>query len=225
MEYSYYPGCSLTGSAKRLDVATRKILERLGYGLKEIPEWNCCGAVEYGRKEELMRLSAENLKKAETISKSVIAPCPACYRNLKESNIDGDFKIYNPLDLFNLNKIKGLDIKKDLKNMVFTPYYGCVLLRPKETAIKNKNIMEELITDFGGEIDGEKVRDRCCGGNLFFSNKEMTEKCVNLIASRSKGIFVVYCPLCHMALNTFSDRKVLYITDLILYLLGDRKSI
>lgn len=225
MEYSYYPGCSLTGSAKRLDVATRKILKILGYGLKEIPEWNCCGAVEYGNKEELLRLSGENLKKAEKVSKDIIAPCPACYRNLKESNRDNGFKIYNPLDLFDVNKIKGLDIKNHLKNMIFTPYYGCVLLRPKETAIKNKNIMEEIITSFHGEIDGEKIRDRCCGGNLFFSNKDMTEKCVNFIASRSKGVFVVYCPLCHMALNTFSDRKVVYITDLILYLLGDRKSI
>lgn len=63
MEYSYYPGCSLTGSAKRLDMATRKILLTLGYTIKEIPEWNCCGAVEYGNKEELIRLSRENLKR------------------------------------------------------------------------------------------------------------------------------------------------------------------
>ncbi|MCX7966555.1 MAG: heterodisulfide reductase-related iron-sulfur binding cluster [Syntrophorhabdaceae bacterium] len=225
MVYSYYPGCSLTGSAKRLDVATRKILTGLGYTLKEIPEWNCCGAVEYGNKEELLKLSGENLKKAEGLSKHVIAPCPACYRNLKESDHQGIFHIYNPLDLFDISKIKDMGIKRDLKNMLFTPYYGCVLLRPKETAIKNKNIMEEIITGFGGEIDGEKIRDRCCGGNLFFSNKEMTEKCVGLIASRSKGIFVVYCPLCHMALNTFSERKVVYITDIILYILGERKTI
>jgi len=225
MKYSYYPGCSLTGSAKRLDVATKKILTKLGYDIKEIPEWNCCGAVEYGNKEELIKLSRENLKKAEAVSKTIIAPCPACYRNLKESDRDADFNIYNPLDMFNVADIKKLGIQKDLKNMVFTPYYGCVLLRPKETAIKNRNIIEEIITDFGGELDGEKIRDRCCGGNLFFSNKEMTEKCVNLIASRSKGIFVVYCPLCHMAINTFSNRKVVYITDIILYILGERKNI
>lgn len=225
MEYCYYPGCSLTGSAKRLDSATRKILKKLGYNIKDIPEWNCCGAVEYGNKEELIRLSGENLKKAETVSKDIIAPCPACYRNLKESDRKGDFNIYNPLDLFDTNKIKELDIKKDLKDMIFTPYYGCVLLRPKDTAIKNNNIMEELITYFGGDIDGEKVKDRCCGGNLFFSNKDMTEKCVNFLASKSRGMFVVYCPLCHMAINTFSNRKVVYITDIILYLLGERKSL
>ncbi|MCX8021673.1 MAG: heterodisulfide reductase-related iron-sulfur binding cluster [Syntrophorhabdaceae bacterium] len=225
MKFAYYPGCSLIGSAKRLDKATRSILNQLGHTIEEIPEWNCCGALEYGDKGELIKLSGENLKKAGSQSKDIIAPCPACYRNLKEADRKGEYNVVNPLELFDVERLSGLNIKRDLKNMVFTPYYGCVLLRPKETAIKNIYIMEEIITAFGGEIDGEKIRDRCCGGNLFFSNKGMTEKCAGYIASRSKGIFVVYCPLCHMSINTFSGRKVLYLTDLILYLIGERRSI
>ena len=44
MEFSYYPGCSLTGSAKELDESFRSVAEKLGVTLSEIPDWTCCGA-------------------------------------------------------------------------------------------------------------------------------------------------------------------------------------
>jgi heterodisulfide reductase subunit B2 len=226
MDYGYYPGCSLTGSARKLDKGVRNIFKKLGHSLTEIPDWNCCGALEYGDRKELVGLSKENLKKAEGVCKEIVAPCPACYRNLKEANSDNRFAILNPLEFLERDGLAGLDIKRDVKGKVFTPYYGCVLMRPEETAIKNKNVMEDLITFFGGEIEGEKVRDRCCGGNLFFANKQATEKLSRLIADRSKGVLVVFCPLCHMALNTFSTgRKIIYLTDLLLYMMGENKAL
>ena len=44
MEFSYYPGCTLTGSAQELDESFRSSAERLGVTLHEIPDWTCCGA-------------------------------------------------------------------------------------------------------------------------------------------------------------------------------------
>jgi heterodisulfide reductase subunit B len=220
MNFAYYPGCSLTGSAKKLDKGVRQICSKLGHNLTEISDWNCCGALEYGNRNELLAISGENLRKAH--AQEIIAPCPACYKNLKDADSDNAFTILNPLELLTNEALAGIEAKRDLKGKVFTAYYGCLLLRPEATAIKNKTIMEEVISSFGGEIEGQKVRDRCCGGNQLFVNKWATEKLSKLIIDKSRGTIVVFCPFCHMAMKTFSaGRKVVYVTDLLLYVMGE----
>jgi heterodisulfide reductase subunit B2 len=226
MNYGYYPGCSLTGSAHKLDKGVRNVLEKQGHVLKEIPDWNCCGAFEYGDRNELTNFSKRNLENARGLFSEIIAPCPACYKNLKEADENNEFDIQHPLDLFGEAFLSSMKQVHDLKGNVFTPYYGCILLRPKETAIINKTAMEDTISRFGGEIAGEKVKDKCCGGNQIFINKFVTEKLSRLILEKSKGTMVVFCPLCHMALKTFSgDRKVIYFTDLLLYIMGEKNTL
>jgi heterodisulfide reductase subunit B len=223
MNYAYYPGCSLTGSAKKLDKAVKKLCSKLGHTLNEIPDWNCCGALEYGDRSELLSIAGENLKKSS--SKEIVAPCPACYKNLKDADADHAFSILSPLELLDPEEI-ARHAKKDLKDRVFFAYYGCLLQRPESTAITNKTIMEDLITRFGGELEGEKMRDRCCGGNQLFVNKWATEKLSGLILDKSKGTIVVFCPFCHMAMKTFAvGRKVIYLTDLLLYVMGENNTL
>ncbi len=226
MNYAYYPGCSLTGSARKLDKGVRRIFKMLGHTLTDIPEWNCCGAFEYGDRKELLRLSGENIQKAKPVATDIVAPCPACSRNLKEANKDEGMRVHNPLDLFNKDFLSELVMKRDLKGQTFTPYYGCVLFRPKDTAIPNSNIMEEFVTNLGAEVAGEKIKDRCCGGSQFFINKWATEKLSRMILDKSKGTILVFCPLCQMALKTFSNKeKVVYFSDLILYVTGEENKL
>lgn len=226
MEYGYYPGCSLTGSAKRLDHGVRRLCKSIGHTLKEIPEWNCCGALEYGDRNELISISGENLKKAAAVCKEIIVPCPACYKNLKDADTDRAFNILSPLELLSPENLSHIEQKRDLKGEVFFPYYGCLLMRPEGSSIKNKNIMEDVITALGGEINGERMRDRCCGGNQLFLNKWVTERLSTLILDKTKGTIVVFCPFCHMAMKTFATgRKVIYLTDLLLYVTGEKDSL
>lgn len=226
MNYAYYPGCSLTGSAKKLDKGVRRIFKMLGHTLTDIPDWNCCGAFEFGDRKDLIKLSGDNLRKAKGVASEVIAPCPACSRNLKEANDDEKLRVYNPLDLFNKDFLSKLVMKRDLKGQIFTPYYGCVLFRPKETAIPNGNVMEDFITALGADVAGEKMKDRCCGGAQFFINKGTTEKLSRMILDQSKGTIVVFCPLCQMALKTFSIKeKIVYFSDLILYVTGEENKL
>ena len=44
MSYLYYPGCSLTSSAREYDLATRAVLAACDIQLTEIEGWTCCGA-------------------------------------------------------------------------------------------------------------------------------------------------------------------------------------
>ncbi len=41
---SYYPGCSLHGTALEYDQSLKAVVECLGIELVELPDWNCCGA-------------------------------------------------------------------------------------------------------------------------------------------------------------------------------------
>ncbi|HEY9753560.1 MAG TPA: heterodisulfide reductase-related iron-sulfur binding cluster [Oculatellaceae cyanobacterium] len=114
MEFGYYPGCSLTGSAKRLDRGVRQICRKLGHTLKTIPDWNCCGAVEYGNRNELLSMSNQNLIKAQSISNQVIVPCPACYKNLKDADTSRSFNIVSPLELLNSEDLLKIEQKENL---------------------------------------------------------------------------------------------------------------
>lgn len=229
MRYAYYPGCSLTGSAKRLDKGVKQVFAKLGHELAEIPDWNCCGAFEFGDRRALVELSKKNLEKSSSLNvteRGVVAPCPACYKNLKEANQKRTHAIYHPLEVLSGDVTASLPVKKDLGGQVFTPYYGCLLMRPDETAIGDKEVMERFITRLGGEISGEKVRSKCCGGNQFFINKWATEKLSQIVLEGSRGAIVVFCPLCHMALTSFSkNRKIIYFTDLLLYTMGERQTL
>lgn len=225
MTYAYFPGCSLKGSARKLNRGLKRVFSACGLTLKEIDGWRCCGALEHGDASKIYEMSSKNLNLAQTLSSEIVAPCPLCMKNLKESNKEGKYNIYHPLDILNLETILKR-AKRDVSGQVFTPYYGCLLLRPAETAIKDKEVMEKIIVAFGGEVAGNKIKGRCCGGNRFLVEKDLTAKLCDILFRYSEGKILVFCPLCYIVLRAFSKKKeILYFTDFLLYLLGERKKI
>ena len=89
--YLYYPGCSLSGSARAYAESLTAILAPLGVELKEIDDWNCCGATEYLTLSPLggYALIGRNLALAERQrngSNTLVAPCSACYANLAKTD-------------------------------------------------------------------------------------------------------------------------------------------
>jgi heterodisulfide reductase subunit B len=89
--YLYYPGCSLTGSARAYNESLTAMLAVLDVELHEIDDWNCCGATEYLTLSPLRgyALIARNLALAERQrngSSTLVAPCSACYANLAKTD-------------------------------------------------------------------------------------------------------------------------------------------
>jgi len=81
MTIGYYPGCSLSGTAKDYDISIRKMCERLGIKLREIEDWNCCGASSaHATNHKLaVLLPARNQALADAQGLDyVLAPCAAC---------------------------------------------------------------------------------------------------------------------------------------------------
>ena len=160
-QYAYYPGCSLESLAKDYASSAKEVANYLGLELKELQDWNCCGATAYFPVDELLAytLVARNLAIAEqTGLTDFVAPCSACFKNayytnsylkkdpdladhinfaLEEDNLhlNGTMKIRHLIEV--IIEDVGLDeVKKRTTNPLtglrVAPYYGCQLLRPRK---------------------------------------------------------------------------------------------
>jgi heterodisulfide reductase subunit B2 len=91
-DVAYYSGCALEGSGNGYDVSTRAIAKSLGLKLKEVTDWNCCGAMEVKNIDPKIQtyLSSRVLSNAVNLDGAnvVMAPCNGCYHNLKKAEYD-----------------------------------------------------------------------------------------------------------------------------------------
>jgi len=160
MNYLYYPGCSLTASAREYDIATRAVLAVAGSQLTEIDAWTCCGASAAAPLSRLLglSLSARNLAMAERMKPDaqVLVPCSACYLNLKKArealrhDADWRTRINQALEAVDLEASGNVRVRhlldvlavdlgahrlaekmtRSLSGLIVAPYYGCQCLRP-----------------------------------------------------------------------------------------------
>ncbi|MCK5423390.1 MAG: disulfide reductase, partial [Deltaproteobacteria bacterium] len=85
MKVSYYPGCSLHGTALEYEASTQAVCRMLGIELKELSDWNCCGASSAHSTNEALAiaLAARNLAMAEKEALDLVVPCAACFQRFK----------------------------------------------------------------------------------------------------------------------------------------------
>jgi heterodisulfide reductase subunit B2 len=88
MHYQYFPGCSLKSTGRPYEESLLAVLRALDVPVREIEDWNCCGATAYMAVDEVQAfsLAARNLALAEKAPggangkpAQVLAPCAACY--------------------------------------------------------------------------------------------------------------------------------------------------
>ena len=162
-DLTYYPGCTLTTTARNLDASAREAMERLDVFLAELPRWNCCGTVASLSSDDLMdHLGPIRLltRTQELGSSEVVTLCTMCFNTMKMSNhlvqndperlekinkfmdreedYRGEVKVLHLLEVLR-DQIGFEEVKKrvvnQLKGLKLVSYYGCLLTRPKEVAI------------------------------------------------------------------------------------------
>jgi len=203
LEYLYFPGCTLKDkSALSMEKTSLQAAEHLGISLKEIEEWQCCGAVYPLAEDEYITL----LSPARTLfaagAKPVVSLCSACHHVLKRTNErlykdkEARDKISQYLEEEYPGKVKVLhylEVLRDelgwegLKNKIEAPlkgrrmaaYYGCMLLRPAgEMAFDNPErprIIEDFLEALGAEVFTYPYRNKCCGAYLALTEKQVME--------------------------------------------------
>ena len=162
MEIAYYPGCSLHASSKLYDIQNKLVFKKLNVNLREIEDWNCCGATSASKTDDFLSvaLPARNLGIADATGLSeILIPCSSCYsrtlvsqRRLQEGTplrdtinvkmshkVKGRIKVSSILEIL-LPKVSAGELAekatKKLEGLKPACYYGCLLTRfPSDVAV------------------------------------------------------------------------------------------
>jgi heterodisulfide reductase subunit B len=266
MKLLYFPGCTLKTSAKNLEKSAFAIMERLGHELQEMDDWVCCGVVSSLSDDDLMRHLAplRSLIHIEDQGEDkVITLCDMCCNTLKQTNLrlkekpddletlnafmdkENDYKgtvnVYHFLE-FLRDEVGFKTLKKMVKNPLsglnIMPYYGCMMLRPREVAIddaEDPQVLSDLLNAIGANVVDNPFKIECCGSYHTIENKDMVSnrahRITNFAVERDADAIMLSCPLCRFNLdvrgkeaeklyNGYKQIPVYYYTQLIAIALG-----
>jgi heterodisulfide reductase subunit B len=203
MEYAYYPGCSLESTGKPYDMSVREVFKALDITLRDIEDWNCCGATMYMSADKLVgySVSARNLALAQEMGCDICAPCSSCYTILRKTNRHMEWnlhsrklinealkaanleyrmkvEVYHPLDIL-VNKVGMPKLmaatKFEFDGLRIAPYYGCQIVRPVYDFddMDDPQAMDLLFHGLGAEVVEFPDKVRCCGGMLMTTFEEV----------------------------------------------------
>ena len=159
MKFALFLGCQIPVRLKQYETSSKAILERLGVGLVDIEEFNCCGYplrnIEF---KAFLLASARNLSLAEKKKLDVMTLCQCCYGTLKKANFllrenaslrkevnavlereglpyEGEVEVKHLLSV--LHQEVGVEaikkkIAKTFKGLKIAAHYGCHVLRPSQ---------------------------------------------------------------------------------------------
>jgi heterodisulfide reductase subunit B len=197
VRYAFYPGCSLESSSVAYDMSVRQVADTLDVELVEIDDWNCCGATEYYTLDKLAACAviARNLALVEPDLDQLVAPCSACYLNLKKidklmaesEDLDskigealaagrlayraGRVKVRHLLDVIyndvGKQAVRG-KVVRPLDGLRVAPYYGCQIVRPLNgfDDTEYPTKMDQLLSWLGAEVVDYPVKSHCCSGHM-----------------------------------------------------------
>ena len=158
-KYLMFLGCAIPYRVSAFEISARKVLDRLGVELQEMPEFNCCGLpLDPVSHEIMLILAARNLALAEREGLNIVTLCPGCAGTLKKVNrmlkedkdlredINGHLKeaglefngtsearhlIQLLVEDVGLEKIKN-SVTRPLAMLKVAEHNGCHILRPRE---------------------------------------------------------------------------------------------
>lgn len=213
MKVTYYPGCSLHGTAEEYDESTQMVCDALGVELEELNDWSCCGATSaHCTNDKLsIALAARVLALAEKAeSKTLAVPCSACFQRLKAAELrigeseklgveiasliempyTGTLEVLQIIQLLArpelVEKIKE-KVKRPLEGLKTVCYYGCLTVRPpKVTQIgdyEDPMHMDALMEILGADNRFWSYKTECCSGGLAMARSDVTKRLTGILLS------------------------------------------
>lgn len=223
----FFPGCTLSASAKPYRRSLEGLLAYLGVELEELPDWSCCGASSAHSLDRHLahRLAARNLLLARG---ELLAACSACYSRLKltqkaledepglraeleglfEGELDPGLRVRSILEVLRDNlggirsHLEGLELK-------VACYYGCLLTRnpriPPFDSVEDPTSMEQLVEAIGAEPIPWSGKTDCCGAGFSLTREEVFLRLSTAILDKARlfgaEAIAVACPFCHYNLD------------------------
>jgi heterodisulfide reductase subunit B2 len=227
MKVSYYPGCSLEGTAADYAASIAAVTPLLGLELAELEDWNCCGAsAAHSLNHELsFELPARNLALARQAGMDVVVPCALCFNRLKAAEKEqqgreetiGNIKIWDLLDFLTQESFLstlGKKVVRPLTGLKAVGYYGCLASRPPAITDKkdweNPKDLERLLQVLQAEPLDWSYKTDCCGAGLAMARPDLIDTLVGRLYDRALAAgaecFVVACQMCQANLDLNQGR-------------------
>jgi heterodisulfide reductase subunit B len=234
MRVTYYPGCSLEGTARDYSDSIHGLCESMEVELQEVPDWNCCGATAAHsiHHQASIDLPGRNLELAEQAGNpDMLVPCPLCFNRLKsavhelEKGSEGfrtqlasfKTKIWDLANFFAtdemLEKIAS-NVKNPLSELKVVSYYGCMASRPPkvtgEPNYENPQSIDRIVQTLGATGMDWAYKTECCGAGLMVSRPEVGVRMVAKILDMAKRVgaqaIVVSCQMCQLNLDMYQEK-------------------
>jgi len=160
----FFLGCVVPYRLSSYEVSTRKVLDRLGVRLAEMPDFNCCGLPMDPVDHELaLTLAARDLCLAEQRELNILALCNGCFSSLNKANktlkedkrlrdevngylkgtgmeFEGRIEVKHLVHVLaedvGFEKIKD-DVRNPLTSLRVAQHSGCHLVRPAKYVTHN----------------------------------------------------------------------------------------
>ncbi len=212
IELAYYPGCTLSSTARETDAALHQVCNRLDINLSELPDWNCCGSssVHAVRPQLAVSLAARNLFQAQSMGSDLMVMCAGCANRLRVASnqlrsdptsrrvnqeilgrtLDRDLHVHHLMDLLP-RRLKEMPyrnaLQQPLAGLRYVPYYGCLLAAPPE--LKNypklHGSMEAVMGWLGAEARQWAYQAKCCGAFLSVARPDIVAPMVTDIMDKA----------------------------------------
>ena len=235
MKVSYYPGCSLEGTAKDYAESISGICAALDLQLEEIPDWNCCGATAAHSidHQASIELAGRTLNLATQLPHSdMLVPCPMCFNRLKSAAwaLNKDFadryaihlegtlpKIWDLANFFATKEMLqsvARQIKKPLKGLKVVCYYGCMANRPPEITeaadFENPQALDRIIQNLEATAIPWPFKTDCCGASQILSRPDIVSHLVGKLYDMAQRVgaqaIVVSCQMCQANLDMHQEK-------------------
>jgi len=230
MKVSYYPGCSLDGTAREYGESVEMVCRELGVELEELEDWSCCGSSSAHVSNDMLAVSlaARNLEIAASAGMDLVVPCAACYQRLKvaekelaagkkvegvSKKFQGGFKIKHIADFFWENvgeQLISSKAKKSLSTLSPVCYYGCLTARPPRITDarnpENPQSMDNVLQSLGANVKKWSYKTDCCGGSLILTRPDiawkLVQKIMDMATEAGADCIAVSCPMCMTNLDS-----------------------
>ena len=235
MQVTYYPGCSLQGSARDYAESIAGVCSALGIRLEEIPDWNCCGATAAHSIDHRasIELAGRNLNlAAELPHTDLLVPCPMCFNRLKKAakTLRGDQpqryamklavslpQIWDLADFFATEKMLKATadhVRKPLAGLKVVCYYGCMASRPPEITDANDfedpQSLDRIVENLGATSVPWPFKTDCCGASQVLSRSDIVSQLVGKLFDMAQRVgaraIVVSCQMCQANLDMYQQK-------------------
>jgi heterodisulfide reductase subunit B len=234
MKATYYPGCSLEGTARDYAESILDICASLDIQLEEIPDWNCCGATAAHSIDQRasIELAGRTLNLAARLPHSdLLVPCPMCFNRLKtaawtlnqdsadcygiklEASVPKIWDLANFFATDPMLKAMATNISKPLKGLKVVCYYGCMANRPPEiteaTDFEDPQALDRIIQNLGATPIPWPYKTDCCGASQVLSRRDIVSHLVGKLYDMAQRVgaraIVVSCQMCQANLDMHQE--------------------